>query len=107
MARARSSSPSAKTTESGVAAKLARLGLATDWDFLLHLPLRYVDETRVTPIDQLQGGEEAQVEGTIVASEISYRGRRQLTARLADDTGELLLRFLHFYPSQAKSVAAG
>ena len=107
MARARVSSPSPKATDSGIAAKLARLGLAADWDFLLHLPLRYVDETRLTPIADLVGGAEAQIEGTIVASEISYRGRRQLTARLADDTGEVLLRFLHFYPSQAKSLAAG
>ena len=107
MARARSSASSGKATESGIAAKLARLGLAAPWDFLLHLPLRYVDETRVTPIAALEAGAELQVEGTIVASEISYRGRRQLTARLADETGEVVLRFLHFYPSQAKSLAAG
>jgi len=107
LARARSSPPTAKASERSSAAKLARLGLATDWDFLLHLPLRYVDETRVTPIAEVTAGEEAQVEGTIVASEISYRGRRQLTARLADETGEVLLRFLHFYPSQARSLAAG
>jgi ATP-dependent DNA helicase RecG len=99
--------PSAKAGEGGVGAKLARLGLAVDWDFLLHLPLRYVDETRVTPIASLVGGEEAQVEGSIVACEVTYRGRRQLVARLADDTGEVLLRFLHFYPSQTKSLAAG
>jgi ATP-dependent DNA helicase RecG len=107
LARARSSTSSTKATDSGIATKLARLGLASDWDFLLHLPLRYIDETRVTPIAELAGGDEAQVEGTIVASEITYRGRRQLSARLADDTGEVLLRFLHFYPSQAKSLAAG
>src|SRR5262249_7154857 len=82
LARARSSPTTAKASERSSAPKFARLGLATDWDFLLHLPLRYVDETRVTPIAELTGGEEAQVEGTIAASEISYRGRRQLTARL-------------------------
>jgi ATP-dependent DNA helicase RecG len=107
LALARSTPASVKATESGIATKLARLGLATDWDFLLHLPLRYVDETRLTPIAELAGGEEAQVEGQIAAAEISYRGRRQLTARLADATGEIVLRFLHFYPSQAKSLAAG
>jgi ATP-dependent DNA helicase RecG len=61
----------------------------------------------VTPIGELAGGVEAQVEGTIAAAEVSYRGRRQLSARLVDDTGELVLRFLHFYPSQTKSLAAG
>src|SRR5262249_4617112 len=77
------------------------------WDLLLHLPLRYVDETRITPIADLTAGPELQVEGTVAACEISYRGRRQLTARLADDSGEVVLRFLHFYPSQAKSLAVG
>ncbi len=115
MARTKAGSPLARAprktaagkSADGTAGRLARLGLADDWDFLLHLPLRYVDETMVTPIDALVGGEEAQVEGTIAACEVSYRGRRQLLARLADDTGEVLLRFLHFYPSQQKSLAPG
>ena len=37
--------------------RLARLGLVRDWDFVLHLPLRYEDQTRVTPVDRLQLGE--------------------------------------------------
>jgi ATP-dependent DNA helicase RecG len=87
--------------------RLAKLGLRTDWDFVLHLPLRYVDETRVVPIAALTAGDEAQVEGEIVESKVVYRGRRQLVARLADAGGELLLRFLNFYPSQVKALAAG
>jgi ATP-dependent DNA helicase RecG len=88
-------------------AQLAKLGLRTDWDFVLHLPLRYVDETRVVPIADLRAGDEAQVEGEIVDSKVVVRGRRQLVARLADASGELLLRFLNFYPSQVKTLAAG
>ncbi|MGB0128114.1 MAG: hypothetical protein WBP72_10775, partial [Rhodocyclaceae bacterium] len=34
----------------GLAARLAKLGIAGDADLLLHLPLRYEDETRITPI---------------------------------------------------------
>ncbi len=30
--------------------KLARLGLVTEDDLLLHLPLRYEDETRLMPV---------------------------------------------------------
>ncbi len=89
------------------AAQLARLGLRTDWDFVLHLPLRYVDETRVVPIAELRVGEEAQVEGEVVAAQVVHRGRRQLLVRLADASGELVLRFLNFYPSQVKALAAG
>jgi ATP-dependent DNA helicase RecG len=90
-----------------IASRLARLGLRSDWDFLLHLPLRYEDETRITPIAALQPGAEAQVEGTVCRSEIVRRGGRQLAVRLQDASGELLLRFLHFYPSQVKLLATG
>ena len=89
------------------AARLARLGLRTDWDYLLHLPLRYEDETRITPIAELPPGIEAQAEGVIESCEVVFRGRRQLQARLRDDSGELLLRFLNFYASTQKQLAVG
>jgi ATP-dependent DNA helicase RecG len=44
----------------------------------------------------------AQVEGVVTDCRVETRGRRQLLVRLADDSGELLLRFLNFYPSQQK-----
>ncbi len=88
-------------------ARLERLGLTRDWDFLLHLPLRWIDETLVTPIGQLVPGTEQQVEGEVVASEIAIRGRRQLLVRLADPDGELLLRFFHFYPSTRQQLGVG
>jgi ATP-dependent DNA helicase RecG len=84
-----------------------KLGLASDWDFVLHLPLRYEDQTRITPIADLQPGVEAQVEAVIEHCEVAHRGRRQLLARVRDDSGELLLRFLHFYPSTQKQLAEG
>ncbi|CAE33431.1 ATP-dependent DNA helicase RecG [Bordetella bronchiseptica] len=76
-------------------------------DFVLHLPLRYEDETRVTPVSSLRPGFAAQVEGEILRSEVLYRPRRQLTAVLADDSGELQLRWLNFYPSQQKQLTVG
>jgi len=87
--------------------RLERLGLKRDWDFLLHLPLRYIDETQVTPIAQLVAGTDQQAEGEVVACEVAVRGRRQLLARLADHSGELLLRLFHFYPSTRQQLAAG
>jgi ATP-dependent DNA helicase RecG len=105
------SAPDAQSrdTEPGPAQRspFDKLGLRSDWDFVLHLPLRYEDETRITPIDALQPGTEAQVEGVIEHCEVAYRGRRQLLARVRDDSGELLLRFLHFYPSTQKQLAVG
>ncbi|MEI2414622.1 ATP-dependent DNA helicase RecG [Orrella sp. JC864] len=87
--------------------RLKALGLETPMDFVLHLPLRYEDETRVVPIGQLHPGMSAQVQGEILRSEVLYRPRRQLTAVLADETGELQLRWLNFYPSQQKQVSPG
>ncbi|SAI74813.1 ATP-dependent DNA helicase RecG [Bordetella ansorpii] len=87
--------------------KLQSLGLHGPEDFLLHLPLRYEDETRVVPIGSLRPGYPAQVEGEVLRSEVMYRPRRQLTAVLADDSGELQLRWLNFYPSQQKQLEKG
>jgi ATP-dependent DNA helicase RecG len=90
-----------------VAARLARLNLFTDADLLLHLPLRYEDETRLTAIRDALPGVPAQFEVEVVSSEIAYRPRRQLVARVRDDSGAMVMRFLNFYPSQQKALAAG
>lgn len=74
---------------------------------LLHLPLRYVDETRITAIRDLRAGEQAQVEGEVVHTEVQYKPRKALMSQLRDSTGQLGLRFLHFYPSQIKALAEG
>ncbi len=87
--------------------KLAKLGLAGDFDLVLHLPLRYEDETRVTPIAAVRHGEPALVEGEVLSSEVAYRPRRQLVVKVRDESGLLFVRFLNFYPSHARSLAAG
>jgi len=87
--------------------KMRKLGLRGADDFVLHLPIRYEDETRLTPIKRLLPGMWAQVEGEVTRCEVTYRPRRQLVAAIQDDTGELGLRFLNFYPSQQKQLAVG
>ena len=85
---------------------MEKLGLRRDIDLALHLPLRYEDETRLAAIGALRDGDTAQVEGTVRHCEVPLRGRRQLLARIADEAGdELVLRFLHFYPSHQKALA--
>ncbi len=86
---------------------LAKLGLVRDIDLALHLPLRYEDETRVVPIAALRDGESGQVEAVVTDSRVQFRPRRQLVVTLKDDSGDLVLRFLHFYPSQQKTLATG
>jgi ATP-dependent DNA helicase RecG len=97
--------PTARKTED----KLARLGLRSDMDMVLHLPLRYEDETRIVLIRDasFMGGQTVQVEGMVTACEVQYQPRRQLVVTLADETGQVMLRFLNFYGSQLKQMAEG
>lgn len=87
--------------------KLVRLGVADEFDLLLHLPLRYEDETHLYPINDVPENKTAQVEGVIIHSEIMYRPRRQLVCQVKDGSGILFMRFLNFYGSQVKAYAIG
>ncbi len=52
-------------------------------------------------------GDSAQAEGEIVHAEVAYKPRKALVARLEDASGQLTLRFLHFYPSQIAALKVG
>jgi ATP-dependent DNA helicase RecG len=93
-------------TPPAIAAKLAKLGLVRRDDFVLHLPLRYEDETSVTLIADAPPGTPVQVEAEVLDVSVQFRPRRQLVARVADASGELTLRFLNFYGSQTKQLEA-
>ncbi|MGE5624878.1 MAG: ATP-dependent DNA helicase RecG [Bacillota bacterium] len=90
-----------------VAERLARLGIRTVEDLLFHLPLRYEDRSRVTPIGALRPGIHATVEGTVELTEMVFRGRRMLLSRIADGSGALTLRFFHFNAQQMAMLARG
>jgi ATP-dependent DNA helicase RecG len=96
-----------KPAKSAPQRALEKLGLTRAIDLALHLPMRYEDETALTPICELIDGETAQAEGVIEASEVQTRSRRQLVVSMSDGTETLVLRFLHFYPSQLKTLSVG
>ena len=97
-----------KPAATKTADRLAKLGLTRDIDLVLHLPMRYEDETTLTPIGELLPGGASQTEGVVFDNEIAYRPRRQLLVKLRDDNGdELVLRFLNFYGSQVTQMALG
>jgi ATP-dependent DNA helicase RecG len=91
----------------GPARALERMGLTRDIDLALHVPLRYEDETRLTRIADVHDGDNVQVEGVVTDSQVAFRPRRQLVARIHDDSGSLVLRFMNFYPSHQKALARG
>lgn len=74
---------------------------------MLHLPLRYEDETHLYPISDLPFDRSAQTEGELLQAEVQYRPRRQLVCQIADGGAVLYLRFFNFYPSQIKQLQVG
>ncbi|HUQ28164.1 MAG TPA: ATP-dependent DNA helicase RecG [Usitatibacter sp.] len=100
-------SPAAAKAEPGLASRLAKLGVRTKRDLVLHLPMRYEDETKLTPLAQARSGVPVLVEADVVESKVEYRGRRTLVVKLMEGERELWVRFLHFYPSQVKQFKEG
>ena len=86
---------------------LVKLGLTRPIDLALHLPLRYEDETRITPLRNTREGDMVQIEATVTASEVQLHSRRQLVVTVEDGTGSCELRFFSFYPSHQKTMAVG
>lgn len=89
------------------AGKLAKLGLATVQDLLLHLPLRYEDRTQLYAINDLLPDIYATVEGEVLHSDITFGRRRMLTCQISDGTGILTLRFFNFNAGMKNSLAPG
>ncbi|MGH8621654.1 MAG: ATP-dependent DNA helicase RecG, partial [Burkholderiales bacterium] len=69
--------------------RLAKLGIASKFDLVLHLPLRYDDETRLYALSEAPAGEPVVVEGTVVQADVKYRPRRQLICHIEDGSGVL------------------
>ncbi len=88
--------------------KLRKLGLERQVDLVLHLPLRYDDETRLTTLAAAPFGEPVQCEVLIVDIACKPAPRRQLLLTVVDADDQrsqerrshLVLRFLNFYGSQ-------
>jgi ATP-dependent DNA helicase RecG len=101
----------ALTQLKGVGPKLAQQ--FADWgihdliNLLFHLPFRYEDRTRITPIAALRPQQTYVVQGFVKSSQILFGKRRSLSVRIQDQTGSLGLRFYHFTASQKKQFENG
>ena len=96
-----------KGVGAALAEKLAKVGLENLQDVLFHLPLRYQDRTRVTPIGALRPGQDAVVEGVVAGADVVMGRRRSLLVRLQDGSGTLSLRFFHFSQAQKDGLQRG
>ncbi|MDT4291314.1 ATP-dependent DNA helicase RecG [Methylomonas sp. MO1] len=99
------------TTLTGIgsqsADRLEKLGIYTLQDLLFHLPLRYQDRSRIVPIAQLLPGMTTLVCGTVEFTDSIQRGRPSVICRIADDSGNLSIRFFHFTVQQSQQLKPG
>lgn len=87
-----------------LAAKLIKCGLNTVQDLLFHLPYRYQDRTRITPIQDLRPNDWAVVAGRVCKTEIKYGKKMMLYCYVEDATGIIKLRFFHFNKQQINAL---
>ena len=87
--------------------KMHRIGIFTVSDLLFHLPFRYIDRTRLTPIGALRPGQEALITGTVELSQVRYGRRRSLLCNISDGTGAVMLRFFYFTRAQQERLNKG
>lgn len=89
------------------AERLRRLNITTVIELLLHLPIRYEDRTRLSPIASLECGKQALVEGEVEWSEVAQGRRRRLLCRLNDNSGQLDLVFFNYHQRQVEQLSRG
>lgn len=87
-----------------LAAKLVKCGILTIQDLLFHLPYRYQDRTRVTPIQDLRSNDWCVIAGTVCKTEIKFGKKMMLNCYVADKTGIVKLRFFHFNKQQVQAM---
>lgn len=99
------------TALSGVGAaiseKLSRIGINNVQDLLFHLPMRYEDRTRITPIIDLRPESYATIEGIVQLTEVQFGKRPILSTTLSDGTSKITLKFFNFNAGMKNSLAAG
>jgi len=83
---------------------LAKLGILRLVDLLLHLPIRYQDRTRLTPMNQIRAGDGCLIQGSILDCSVQFGRRRSLRVTLTDDSGQAQLRFFHFSKFQQAAL---
>ena len=99
------------TALSGVGAaiseKLSRIGINNVQDLLFHLPMRYEDRTRITPIADVRPESFATVEGFVQLTEVQFGRRPILSTTISDGTSKITLKFFNFNVGMKNSLATG
>ena len=86
---------------------LSAINIKSVSDLLFHLPIRYVDKTRITAIADINGVHDVQIVGQVYNAKVVFGRRRMMTATVYDQSGEINLRFFHFSQSQLRGLSDG
>lgn len=89
------------------AEQLQKLQIFTLADLYFHLPFRYEDRSRITPIGQLRAMNTAVIQGEVKSANIIFGKRRSLLVKIQDATGLVSLRFFHFNNVQKNQFSNG
>lgn len=87
-----------------LAAKLLKCGIHTVLDLLFHLPYRYQDRTRITPIQDVRSNDWCVIAGRVCKTEVKSGKRTMLYCYVEDKTGIITLRFFHFNKQQIAAL---
>ena len=90
-----------------LASILEKLDIVSVQDLLFHLPIRYLDRTRIVPIGHLQLNTSVVIQGRVVSTQVMFGRRRSLACVIEDDTGAITLRFFHFSAAQKERLSPG
>lgn len=90
-----------------IAEKLSRIGIQNVQDLLFHLPMRYEDRTRITPISDIRPESFATIEGYVQHTEVQFGRRPILSVTLSDGTSKIMLKFFNFNAGMKNSLAVG
>ncbi len=90
-----------------IAERLSKIGINNVQDLLFHLPFRYEDRTRVTPICDARPENYVTVEGYVQLAEIQFGRRRMLNVVISDSTSKITLKFFNFNMGMKNSFVVG
>ena len=86
------------------AKKLKKLGITSTIDLLLYLPNKYNDQTIIQSVSETLIGQKSQIEVNVNDLEVKYRPKKNLILYVSDTSGQMQIRFLHYYPSQIRQL---
>lgn len=90
-----------------LALKLAKLQIKTLQDVLFHLPVKYVDRTRIHSINTVRVDDAVVIEGVIEKVSVIPKPRRNLWVKIRDSSGVAEMRLFHFNAQQQEQMIVG